>query len=104
MLPFRIQIDQHKPGKINIRYTSYAEFADYQQCAENVIQKQHEIDLNRSYGAMRVLSAGGKQACPESVIKDTESEVQEYGSDQLDVDELDDEYQPKKLSNSGSFC
>ncbi|QLZ67630.1 hypothetical protein FOLKNPGA_00403 [Legionella sp. PC1000] len=118
MLPFRIQVDQHTPGKMNVRYVPYAELnPDYQQVAQEVTDRDLEItgwqvdetdalleqNPNRSYGTMRLLNFGGKQRSelPELVI--TESDTQEYGSEQ-DEDELGFHPQPgTKLGNSGSF-
>ncbi|HHT0592461.1 TPA: hypothetical protein ACTXXA_000322 [Legionella anisa] len=112
MLPFRIQVDQHTPGKMNVRYVPYAKLnPDYQDVAEKVTEgdleisgwKVDEIDaqnLDGAYGTMRKLNTGGKQrtARPELVI------TEESGYDASE-DELEYEYDvsTKKLGSSGQW-
>ncbi|WP_058516298.1 hypothetical protein [Legionella parisiensis] len=121
MLPFRIQVDQHKPGKMNVRYVPYAELTpSYQDVRNEIVARDLEIEetknketgslieptVDHSYGTFLGygLTTPSKKGgfTPELVIS-TEPYASEYSSDQNE-DELGFQRQPgTALSNNGSF-
>ncbi|HHF7366874.1 TPA: hypothetical protein ACPSKY_001996 [Legionella bozemanae] len=108
MLPFRIQVDQYKAGKMNVRYVPCAELTpNYQEVKEEIDERDLEIEASKnsetgslvdptvdhSYGIFRwyglTTSSKKRRTTPELVIT---TEPYEYGSyqneDELDFDVL----------------
>ncbi|HHT0591793.1 TPA: hypothetical protein ACTXXA_000747 [Legionella anisa] len=79
MLPFRIQVDQHTPGKMNVRSVAYAELSDYYRYdAELSSDEERKINdsnssndifieeqINNGYEAMKGLLDSDQ---PEQII------------------------------------
>lgn len=118
MLPFRIQVDQYKAGKMNVRYVPCAELTpNYQEVKEEIDERGLEIEASKnsetgslvdptvdhSYGIFRwyglTTSSKKRRTTPELVII---TEPYGYGSYQNE-DELDDHKPSTTLSSSGSF-
>lgn len=96
MLPFRIQVDQHTPGKMNVRAVPYAELTpDYQDVADEVNLKDLELptheaeDILESYEMM--FGTGGltlsktppkkKEGAPELVINTEDDPVEKQDTE-----------------------
>ncbi|STY28207.1 coiled-coil protein [Legionella wadsworthii] len=94
MLPFRIQVDQHTPGRMNARYVPYAELTpNYQEIADEVNLRDLELpaseaeDLLESYeymfgnGLTPNMESAKKSGAPQLIIR-TETVEEEQDTKQ----------------------